>query len=176
MSRPTLGGWPVLYDAQIQSTSTGANFEPGAIFLWRGGTQRQEAALVQYVQMDNGTCSQGEALVTNHATIAGYRVKAAATADEGTMPRGIAAASLGSLVYGFMIIAGYCEKADLSHTAASNEYLMVSGSTAGKLTPNRASVYNAGTHGSSSMFTTFAVARGAFATGVGSVQILGQLW
>lgn len=176
MSRSVLGGWPVLYDAQIQSTSSGANFEPGAIFLWRGGTGRAEAALVQYVQMDNGTCSQGEALVQNFATLGSWRVKAAATADEGTIPRGVAAASLGSLVYGFMIIAGYCEKADLSHTAASGEYLMVSGSTAGKLTPNRASVYNAGTHGSSSMFLTFAVSRTAIATGVGSIQILGQLW
>ena len=167
----------MLFDSQIQSTSTGANFEPGAIFLWRGGTGRKEAALVQYVQLNTGRCSRGEARMTDHASYTGWRVTAAAVTDGGAIPRGIAAASIATLSYGFMIIAGYCEQADLSHTAASGEYLQISGSTAGKLTPDVASVCNAATLGSTaSMFNYFAVSRAAIATGVGSVQILGQLW
>lgn len=166
-------GYPVLYDSQIFGTSTGAVYQPGAIFVRRFGTGRMNWSMVKYIKLDNTGCNQGEALVTDFATLNSHIVTKAATADFGVNPRGIAAATIASNSYGFMVIGGLCGSADLSHTAASGEYLQISGSTAGKLTPNLASVYNAGTQGNASMFIPFAVAREAIATGFGSIQILG---
>lgn len=153
------------------STVTGARGEPGQIFVHKDTSGN--FSLVEIVQLDNNGCSQGEVLVTNFATLKSYSVAKAATADEGAPMRGIAAATIASQKVGYMYIGGYVEKADLSHTAASGEYLMISGSTAGKLTPNKASVFNAGTQGNASQFQVVAVARTAIGTGVGSVSILG---
>jgi hypothetical protein len=73
-----------------------------------------------------------------------------------------------------MIIGGYCEKLDSSQTCASGEYLKIGGSTAAKFSNDIASTFNTiqGTV-AGSLFVVVAVARAAFATGVGSCQILG---
>lgn len=163
--------FPLFSNTQVEATSSGAVFEPGMIVAVRNGTNW---SLARYVVMDNTGCSQGDALVNNFATLAQHNVKAAAVGDEGAPIAGIACATLGSLKYGWAYIYGYVEKADLSHTAASGEYLMVGASTAGKLTPNKASVFNAGTFGSSSAFVVVAVARTAIATGVGSISLCGM--
>ena len=59
---------PFLYDDQIL-TSGNASFQPGDVYAWRGGSGRKEWAFVKYVELDNGGCSRGEALVTNYATL-----------------------------------------------------------------------------------------------------------
>lgn len=173
------GGWPVLYDSQASTTGTGPVYQPGTVFVERSGAGRAQWAMVKYVKLDNNGCSQGEVLVMDDGQTSEYGVKKAATTD-GDAPhfRGLARATIASNAYGFMVFAGYCEKADTSHTVASGELLCVSGSTAGKVTPNKCSSFWGATLGLSSTVGTapfaFAVARGAFATGVGSVTILGH--
>jgi len=134
-----------------------------------------EFSIVEIVQLDNNGCSQGEALVQNFATLKGYSVKTSATTDEGAPMKGVAAATIASQKCGYAIIGGYCEKIDLSHTAASGEYICIGGSTAAKFTVNKASCFNLGTLGNASQVMVVAVARAAVATGVGSAQILG-IW
>lgn len=166
-------GLPVLDSSQVAFSGgdTAAVFEPGIIVAVRNGSNW---ALAEYVQNGNTVISQGEVCMNNYATLAQFRVTPGVAGDEGCPIRGIAAGTIGSLKFGWMFIQGYVEKADLSHTAASGEYLMVSGSTAAKLTPNKASVFNAGTFGSSSAFCVVAVARTAIATGVGSISLMGM--
>lgn len=164
-------GLPVLSNTQVEQDDTSPVFEPGIIVVVRNGDQW---SLAEYVRLDNNGCSQGDVVINNYATLKQYSVAPAGTADAGGPIRGIAAATIASQAYGWMYIHGYVEKADLSHTAASGEYLMISGSTAAKLTPNRASVFNAGTQGSSSAFMVVAVARTAIATGVGSISLMGM--
>lgn len=150
--------------------------EPGAMSLFKDSNGN--TALVEIVQLDNNGCSKGEVLVTNFATLKSYSV-AKATAGDAFAPhfRGLAAATIASQRMGYMIIGGYVETADLSHTAASGELLTISGSTAGKLTPHNASSFWGATLGLSSTLGTapfvFAIARTAIATGTGSVSILG---
>lgn len=173
-------GAMTLLDGQITTTNASAIFPPGQVFYWRGGTDRKNSALVKWVQLDNSGCSQGEALITDFAVFNGFGVAKASTA-QGKLPgefRGIAAATIASNAFGFMIIGGYCEKADVSLTVATGEMLTLSGSTAGKLTPAGASSQNNATFGTS-VFATIpfpvAIAKTSFATGVGSVQIIG-IW
>jgi hypothetical protein len=153
--------------------TTNARGEPGQILFMKNSSG--EVSIVEIVQLDNAGCSQGEALVQNHATLKGYSVRVSATTDEGAPMKGVAAATIASQKCGYMIIGGYVEKMDLSHTAASGEYICISGSTAAKFTVNKASCFNLGTLGNASQVIPVAVARGAFATGVGSAQILG-IW
>jgi hypothetical protein len=172
-------GAMTLLDGQITTTNTSAIFPPGQIFYWRGGTDRKNTALVKWVQLDNNGCSQGEALISDLAVFNGFGVAKAGTGD-GRLPefRGIAAATIASNAFGFMIIGGYCEKADLSLTCATGEMLSMSGSTAGKLSPNKASSNLNATLGTSVFVTipfVVAIAKTSFATGVGSVQIIG-IW
>lgn len=166
-----------IYDTQSTTTSTGGPWQPGQVVIHRSGTDRSQRSLLKWVLLDNNGCSQGEVLVSNLGSTVESSVKKAAATDDRCPIRGIAAATIASNKYGFAIISGYCEKADSSLTVASGEYLTVSASTAGKLTPLLASVFNAGyvniTGSVASTLMVVAVARGAFATGVGSVQILG---
>jgi hypothetical protein len=167
-----------IYDSQSTTTSTGGPWQPGQVVVHRSGTGRGQRALLKWVLIDNAGCSRGEALVTDFAATVEYGVAKASTTDS-YLPhfRGIAAATIASNKFGFAIISGYCEQADLSETAASGELLAISGSTAGKLTPNRGSSFWTATVGLSSQLGSapfiFAVARAAAATGIGSVQILG---
>lgn len=170
-----LTSFPVVGAGTITDTwdpTTNPREELGSIRLYRDSAGNE--SIVKVVQLDNAGCSQGEALVTNFATLKNYSVSKASTVDMGAPIRGIACATIASQKAGYMYIGGYCEKADLSHTAASGEYLMISGSTAGKLTPNIASCFNLGTLGNSSQIGVVAVARTAIGTGVGSVSILGM--
>ncbi len=172
------GGFEVIYDTQSTTTSSGGPWQPGQIVVHRSGTGRAQRALARWVLMDNAGCSQGEALITDYATTVSHGVAKASTTD-GALPnfRGIAAATITSNKFGFMFFSGYVENADCSETCASGELLTISGSVAGKLTPNRSSSFWGATLGVSSALGSapfvFAVARGAFATGVGSIQILG---
>lgn len=163
-------GFPVLTNAQAEQADTAAIYEPGMIVAVKNGNNW---SLAMYGQADATGFSQGEVAVFNPATLNQYSMAAAAATDAGGPIKGIAAATIAAAKFGWFYIQGYVEKADLSHTAASGEYLMISGSTAAKLTPNKASVFNAGTQGSSTMFLVVAVARTAIATGVGSVSIVG---
>ncbi len=167
-----LSTFPVVAGAQIVSMGdTDARHEPGTILAYRNSDQW---GIVQYVQNGNTVLNQGEVAVCNFATLKQYRITPAATSDGGAPLGGLAAATIGSLKYGYIYIHGYVEKADLSHTAASGEYLMISASTAAKLTPNTASVFNAATLGSTaSAFVVVGVARTAIATGIGSITLLG---
>jgi hypothetical protein len=173
-------GAMTLLDGQITTTSTSAIFPPGQIFYWRGGTGRANTALVRWVKLDNNGCSQGEVLVNDDGQTDSSGVKKASTTDAFSPNfRGLSAATIASNSFGFMIIGGYCEKADLSFTAASGELLTISGSTAGKLTSKKASSFWGATLGLSSTVGTapfvFAIARTAIATGIGSVQLIG-IW
>lgn len=171
-------GFPVLRGTQVETTGTAPVFEPGTIFAVRNATTGFWS-LAKYVQLGTQGVSQGEVCVTNYATLSNDSVRQSVAATDGRAPhlRGIAAATIATNSYGFMYIGGYVEKADLSHTAASGELLCISGSTAGKLTPDGASSFWAATVGVSSALGSapfaFAVARTAIATGVGSVSILG---
>jgi hypothetical protein len=166
--------FPVVGPGSITDTwdpTTNPRGELGQILFMKNSAG--EVSIVEIVQLDNSGCSQGEALVQNHATLKGYSVRQSATTDEGVPMKGVAAATIASQKAGYMIIGGYCEKMDLSHTAASGEYICIGGSTAAKFTVNKASCFNQGTLGNASQVIPVAVARAAFATGVGSVQILG---
>ena len=139
---------------------------------YKSGTDQW--SMIEYVKLDNNGCAQGDVLVKNFATLKSYIVSKAAVTDEGAPIRGVALATIASLRYGWVTIGGYAENATVSHTSASGEYLTVSGSTAGQLTPNKASVFNAGTHGSSSMFMVVAVSHGIIATSaMGSITLCG---
>jgi hypothetical protein len=172
------GGFEVIYDDQSETTSTGGPWQPGQIVVHRSGTGRAQRALAKWMLIDNAGISQGEVAVSDFAATNSNTVAKASTTD-GAAPhfRGIAAATIASNKYGFFFINGYVESADSSETVASGELMTMSGSTAGKLTGNRASSFWGATLGLSSTLGTapfvFAIARGAFATGVGSVQILG---
>lgn len=169
-----IGAFPVIAPGQLTDTwdpTTNARGEPGQIFVSKNSAG--EYSIVEIVQLDNNGCSQGEALVQNFATLKGYSVKTSATTDQGAPMKGVAAATIASQKCGYMIIGGYVEKLDSSQTVASGEYLMIGGSTAAKFTNDRASCFNLGTQGNISAFQVVAVARTAFATGVGSAQILG---
>lgn len=171
--------FPVVGPGQITDTwdpTTNARGELGTILLFKDSNGN--TALVEIVQLDNAGCSQGEALITNYATLKSFSVAKASTTD-GFAPgkfRGLAAATIASQKAGYMIIGGYCEKADLSLTAASADGLCLSGSVAGKLTPQKTAFWGAtvglsSTAGTAPFFV--AVAKSAFATGIGSVQIIG---
>lgn len=169
-------GFPILFNAQVEQADSAAVYEAGMIVAVKNGTNW---SLAEYIQLDNNGVSQGEVLVTNFATLAQFSVKKAATAD-GKLPlmRGIAAATIASQKFGWMYIGGYVEKGDSSETVASGEMLTISGSTAGKLTADKASsVLNAtfGTTEFSTIPAIVAIGRTAFATGVGSISILG-IW
>lgn len=166
--------FPIVAPGSLTDTwdpTSNARGEPGQIFCSKNSAG--EWSIVEIVQLDNNGCSQGEALVQNFATLKGYSVKTSATTDEGAPMKGVAAATIASQKCGYMIIGGYVEKLDSSQTVASGEYLMISGSTAAKFTNDAASCFNLGTQGNASQFMVVAVARAAFATGVGSAQILG---
>ncbi len=168
--------FPVVAPGQLTDVwdpTTNARGEPGQIFCSKNAAG--EWSIVEIVQLDNAGCSQGEALMQNHATLKGYSVRQSATTDQGAPIKGVAAATIASQKCGYMIIGGYVEKLDSSQSVASGEYLMVGGSTAAKFTNDKASVFNTATNGNSSQFMVVAVARAAFATGVGSCQILG-IW
>lgn len=171
MSMPVVGPGAIT-DTWDPSTKAGRRGELGDIFFSKNSAG--EMSIVEIVQLDNAGCSQGEVLVQNFATLKGFSVSKASTTDKGGLIKGIAAATIASQKAGYMIIGGYCEKADMSFTAASGEYLKISGSTAGKLTAHTASVFNSGTQGNATAFVVVAIARAAAATGVGSVQILGM--
>jgi len=172
------GGFEVIYDTQSTTTSSGGPWQPGQAVVHRSGTGRAQRAIARWLLIDNAGISQGEAAITDFATNVSYGVAKASTTD-GNAPhfRGIAAATVASNKFGFFFITGYVENADCSETVASGELLTISGSVAGKLAVNKASSFWGATLGVSSTVGTapfiFAVARGAFATGVGSVQILG---
>lgn len=170
--------YPVLYDSQITTTGSGAVYEPGTVFVHRSGTGRAQFALVEYIRLDNNGCSQGESLVTDFGTTVHHGVAKSATSDgRAAHFRGFAAATIASNAYGFSIIGGYCEKADTSQTTASGHLISISGSTAGKCTSlGCGTTWNATLGLSSTVGTAgfaIAIARGAFATGVGSVSIIG---
>jgi hypothetical protein len=170
MSFPVVGPGSL---TDVWDPTTNPRGELGAILFHKNSAG--EWSIVEVVQLDNNGCSQGEALVQNHATLKGYSVRLAATTDEGAPLKGVAAATIASQKAGYAIIGGYCEKMDFSHTAASGEYICIGGSTAGKFTPNKASCFNLVTNGNSSQIMIVAVSRAAISTGVGSAQILG-IW
>ncbi len=167
--------FPLLSNTQIEQDDASAVFEPGVIVAVRNNGNW---SLAMYCQLDNNGCSQGEALVTNFATLKQYSlIKAATTEARQPMLRGIAAATIASQAFGWAYIWGYVEKADLSHTAASGELLCISASVAGKLTPDGASSLLNGTMGTSNLVTipwTVAIARTAIVTGLGSVSLIGM--
>lgn len=163
--------FPIVSGAKVTANDATAKMEPGTIMAVRTNTDHW--SLVEYVQLDNNGVSQGEVLINNFATLKQFSVAKAASVDGGGPMRGIAAATIASQQFGFMYIGGYVEKADLSHTAASGEYLCVSGSTLGKLTPDRTSAIHQATVVNASLLMIVAQARTAIATGVGSVSIMG---
>lgn len=160
--------------ASWDPTATDGNRdELGTIRAFRTGDQW---ALVQCVQLDNNGCTLGDVLVYNPATLKQYSVKKAGTGDRGAPLVGVAVATIASQFCGYMVIGGYVEKAAISQSVASGEYLCIGGSTAGALTPNRASVFNNGTQGNASAFMVMAVAKGLVATTstlVASIQLCG---
>lgn len=173
----TEGGFEVIYDSQSTTTSTGGPWQPGQVVVHRSGTGRAQRALAKWMLIDNAGISQGETAVTDFSTTNSNIVAKASTTDAFAPHfRGVAAGTIASNKYGFFFINGYVENADCSETVASGEMLTLSGSTAGKF-GNRSSSFWFATLGLSSALGTapfvFAIARGAFATGVGSVQILG---
>jgi len=179
MAQDYEGGFPVLYDTQVETTSTEPVYQPGAIFTHRSGPGRKQWALVKYIQVSNDGISQGECLFTDDGRTGEWGVKKCTTTEGRQAPfRGLACATIASNNYGFMYIGGYVEKGDLSHTAASGEMLCISGSTAGKLTPDGASSVMNATLGTSTFATSVfpvAVARTAIGTGVGSCSLIG-IW
>lgn len=165
--------FPIVSGAQVTANGdTTAKHEPGTIMAYRSATDQW--ALVEYVQADNNVITKGSPVMKNLATFKQYSVRLSATTDGGAPPRGVSLATIASQRYGFVAIAGYVESAQVSHTTASGEYLIVSASANGQLSPNRASVFNAGTQGDVSGFMVMAVAHGIVATDAfGSITLCG---
>ena len=168
--------FPIVSGAQVTAGGdTTAKHEPGTIMAYRSATDQW--ALVEYVQAGNNIISRYLAAVTNLATLKQYSVDLAGTGDRGGANfRGIALATIASQKFGFVAIGGYVEFAFVSETTASGEYLTMSGSTAGQLTPDRASVFNNGTQGNASAFVVVAYSKAAYATtatAAGSIQLIG---
>src|SRR5688572_9020929 len=133
--------FPVVSGAQIVSMGdSSAKHPPGTIMAFRN-TVNDAWSLIEYVRNGNTVINQGEVAVRNLATLQAAGVTQSAVSGDGKQPTfaGIACATIGSLSFGWIYINGYVEKADLSHTAAAGELLAISGSTAGKLTPDGAS-------------------------------------
>jgi hypothetical protein len=166
--------FPVVSGAQIISMGdSSAKHEPGTVMAFRNSTN-SGWSIVQYVLNGNTVIDQACVAVPNLATLSAAGVTLAATTDGGAPPAGVAAATIGSLRFGWIYIHGYVEKAEVSHTAAAGEYLITSASTAGKMSPNFASVFNQATLGTTaSGFQVWGVSRAALATGIGSINILG---
>ena len=156
-----LTGLPELRDTQVSTVSSAAVYQPGTLFVHRNGNNW---GLVQYIQTDNNGCSRGEILVTNFATLVSYSVAKASTDDMYSRPlRGIACATIASKYFGFMHVGGYVEKARVSNTVASGDFLSLSGSTAGELTGLGASPHVIG------------IARTAISATEGSISMVG-IW
>lgn len=154
------------------SSVTGARGELGTIQVYKNDSG--EFSLVRVIQMGNTSCTAGQVLMQNHATLKGYSRRVSATTDEGALPSGIAVTAIGSQKCGYEYCGGYAI-ADISETPASGEYLMVSGSTAGQLTVNKASTYNT-LQGSAtgSLFSVIGVSRSAGTSACdASLQMLG---
>jgi hypothetical protein len=156
------------------SALVGQRGEPGTTVVVKDPTTG-EFSIARIVQLDNNGCTVGDLLVQNFATLKSFSVAKSSTTDLGGMIYGVAAATIGSQKCGYAYIGGYVEKANVSQTTASGEYLSISGSTAGNLTNDRSSAFNSGTQGNASAFQVVARARAAVATGVMSIQIIG-IW
>ena len=161
--------------AVVAGGDTTAKHEPGTVMDYRNSEQW---SFVEYVQLDNNGCSQGIVLINNYATLKQFSVAQAASADQGCPIRGISVGTIASQKFGWMYIGGYVEKAAISNTAASGEYLMVSGSATGQLTSDKASAFNtgSGTLGgdNSTSYMVVAVARTAIASAaIGSISLVG---
>lgn len=156
------------------STIPMATGEPGTIQVYKNSSG--EMSLVRVIQMGNTSCTAGQVLIQNHATLKGYSRRVAGTADSGGIPSGISVAAIGSHKCGYEYCGGYAI-ADQSQDCASGEYLMLSGSTAGQLTNDRASTFHSNTAwGVTSGFHVVGVLRGVgTAACAASIQMLG-LW
>ena len=165
--------FPILSGAQVTANGdTSAKTEPGTIFAYKSGTDQW--SMVEYVQADNNVITRYSPVVKNFATLKSYSVKLCGSSESGGPIRGISLATIASQRYGFVTIGGYVENAQVSHTTASGEYLMVSASATGQLTPHLASVFNAGTQGNASMFMIVGVSHGIIATdAAGSITLCG---
>jgi hypothetical protein len=181
MKKEKYGGYPVLFGAQVTQTSSKPLHQPGAVFMWRKGTGNAYAGIVQYVQLDNNGCSYGQALIANPATISGYSVMITDLCSTfGKSPNfvGIAAATIASQYYGFMVIGGYCECAYCASAAASGNVLGLAATATGMLTPAEVATVWAATESGTGDFSGVmgvAVARGAItAAAMGSVTLCGH--
>ena len=164
--------FPIVSGAQVTANGDStAKHEPGTIMAYRSATDQW--ALVEYVQADNNVITKGSPVIKNLATMKQYSVRLAATTDDGCPIRGVSLATIASQRYGFVAIGGYVESAQVSHTVASGEFLRVSGSANGQLSPNIASVFNAATINTSG-FIVVAISHGIIATDAfGSITLCG---
>ena len=155
------------------STITGARGEPGTLHVYKNDTTG-EFSLVRIIQMDNNGCTAGQVLMLNHATLKGYSRRVSATTDSGAIPSGIAVTAIASQKCGYEYCGGYAI-VDVSQDCASGEYLMTSVSTAGQLSNDRASVFNAATSwGVTSSFFVCGVLRSVGTAACdASIQMLG---
>ncbi len=167
-------GFPVLYDDQPADTTGDCPvYQPGAIFVWKHGTGRANRSVVQYVRLDNNGCSYGEALAFNTATVVSHSVKVASLGQDADFV-GIAAATIASQEYGFMVIAGYCEYAYSASDAASGETMCLSATTTGQLTTGKAHNYYSASATDASGLLGIAFSNGAVAAGgLASITLLG---
>ena len=170
-------------DLTIRKTQTDItlmrDFEPGAIGAFKNPTTGQWA-LVRAIRNGAGLVNQGDVMVGDQASLADYSVIQSATTD-GHQPyfRGIACSSMATNAYGWMYIAGYVEKVNISQSVVTGEMLSMSASVAGNLTNDRASsAWNAtlGTSINATVPWPIAIANGSSATGVSSVQLLRMSW
>lgn len=151
------------------STIPMATGEPGTIQVYKNSSG--EISIVRVIQMGNTSCTAGQVLMQNHATLKGYSRRVSATTDMGTIPSGISVTAIASHKCGYEYCGGYAI-ADISEAPASGEYLMISGSTAGQLTANLASVFAGG----ATLWWIGAISRSAGTAACdASIQILG-LW
>ncbi len=171
------GGYPIILGDQGTQTSSAPLYQPGAVFMWRKGTGNAYAGVIQYVQLDNNGCSYGQTLQPNDATITGYSVKVVdKSSGKGPNFVGIAAATIASQYFGFMVIGGYCEYAYSASAAASGNVLCLAATATGQLSVGSADYYTATTAGSDATSCIgIAVARGAItAAALGSVTLCGH--
>ena len=175
------GGYPVILGDQGTQVNQYPAHQPGAVFMWRKGTGNKYAGIIQYVQLDNNGCSYGQALRLNHATLSAYSVTVIDTPTvDGKSPHfvGIAAATIASQYFGFMVVGGYCEYAYSASAAASGNVLGVAATATGMLSaPDVATAWSATevSTGCLSGIYGSAVARGAITAGaLGSVTLCGH--
>ena len=112
-------------------------------------TSASQWSMIAYYQA-GATITKGDALIHDTSQYKSWRLLRSATANEGQIPRGFAAADVNNTAYySFRYIAGYCPTIKFLSNVASNQVTNMAGSQVGAMS----SFPGNGTLGTTASFT-----------------------